>query len=164
MVAFFNNSSISPAARDFQHKWSWWQYKQMSSLCVQAGTLKQMCTADLGSMSQGTGHRCTCSLLSIKGQSNFGEGCSSPQFVSEHELLQDICTYLWGLHTRIMLIFFALFYFFLFVSPNSHPRHTWLSAGCQSAFPVIWAGIQEETCAARPLPRETEGLQWCFTT
>lgn len=38
--------------------------------CVQASALKQMCTADLGSISQGTGHECTCSLFSIKGQPN----------------------------------------------------------------------------------------------
>ena len=37
---------------------------------VQTSALKQMCTADLGNMSQGTGHRCTCSLLSMKGQPN----------------------------------------------------------------------------------------------
>lgn len=61
----------------------------MSSLCVQAGTLEQMCTADLGSMSQGTGHRCTCSLLSTKGQSNFRDGCNLPQFVSEREWDED---------------------------------------------------------------------------
>ncbi|KAI4803649.1 hypothetical protein KUCAC02_025312, partial [Chaenocephalus aceratus] len=41
-------------------------FKIISTSIRPASALKQMWTADLGSMSQGTGHRCTCSLLSMK--------------------------------------------------------------------------------------------------
>lgn len=70
---------------------------------------------------------------------------------------------------QLILSFFFLTIFTTFLLPfssflNSHGCHTWLCVGCQSAFPAIWAGIQEKTCAAGPVPGETEGPQWCFTT
>lgn len=46
------------------------RHEQMYSLRTSQRALKQMCTADLGSRSQGTGHKCTCSPFLTKGQAN----------------------------------------------------------------------------------------------
>lgn len=48
----------------------WRRHEQMYSLRTSQRALKQMCTADLGSRSQGTGHKCTCSPFLTKGQAN----------------------------------------------------------------------------------------------
>lgn len=144
----------------------------MSSLCAQAGTLKQMCTADLGSTSQRAGHRCTCSLLSVKGQPNFRDGCNFTVFMSERQRHENRhkknCKYLQRLQDLskncfcIECFFFCFkkvsFFFFSSIQAAIR-RRTWLRAACQSAFAAIRAGIQEKTCAAGPVPGETEGPQ-----
>lgn len=61
-----------------------------NSLCTSKRALKQMCTADLGSTSQGTGHKCTCSPFLMKGQAY------SERDTTFHSLCDSVCKYLGG--------------------------------------------------------------------
>lgn len=166
MLAFLNNSSITlqtgtSTANGVDDNTS------KFPPCVQASALKQMCTADLGSICQRTGHKCTCSLFSIKGQPNSARDATFKclcarkkkwEWVRRDRDPSSVSSYCGP------LISFSNFFNKTHFPLNSYHCHTWLWVRCQSAFPAIWAGIHEKTCAAGPVPEETEGLQWCFTT